>query len=95
MGFRVIWPIVFLLLLDIFEVVVVIVLGRRGSYEASMMAAYIILGLTVLQLGLCVFGFLRRTHSPNLSLKIVYVGHAIASIVMFVLAETGTFRGDR
>ena len=95
MGIRVLWPIVLLLLLDILEAVIIIGSWRLGSYETSMLTAYLVLGFTIIQLGLCAYVLFIRTPLPNLPLMIIYVGHAIASVVVFGLAETGTFyRGD-
>jgi hypothetical protein len=82
------WPLVIVLIADVLALPLIMSCWWVASYSSVMDAAYVALGLLVVQLPLCIYGaIVARSTSPGLFR--VYVAHALGTVVLFVAAELG------
>ena len=87
-------PLTAILLLDVVLIVGVIALRTHATnaptpedaYEAAMWIPYFVAALVLLQIVLCIIGYITDKGPWRVYL---YPGHLVASIVLFLMAELG------
>ncbi len=82
-------PLVAILVFDVLLVIGIVSLRKEGTYEAAILTAYFVGVIAVIQVALCVVGFIRDKGHWQ---AYVYLGHLVTSVTIFLVAELGGFR---
>lgn len=84
---RTTWPLVGLLISDIYCIWSIFVRSLHGSITDAIEGAYIACGVTLVQLLLCVVGLSAARAAKLVLLAKIYTGHIFLSLVLCVIAN--------
>ncbi|MBK9121396.1 MAG: hypothetical protein IPM18_17595 [Phycisphaerales bacterium] len=83
------WPLAVLLVTDALAVPLIVSRWMVASYSSVMEAAYLALGVLIVQLPLCIYGAIAARKASSRGLFRAYVAHALGTIGLFIAAELG------
>jgi hypothetical protein len=81
-----------LLITDVVAISVAVFSFRSNNYEQEILSVYAMGGIVLLQVGLCIMGYVHARRKDRIKMGYVYMAHLCFSVLVFLAAELGMFR---